>query len=404
MKLVTDLPGSDRYAAEAEELEQKIADTLLTGREERLMRLLFGSGNEDVGPLTEGVDVDTESVLYMLMLSVLGFRTGFRGFPQDMVPRLKGIHRYFQAQNVMGMPWLLSKLGLLRRAGIPVMLLKGIAMRYYYAPEIPRMMNDYDIAVPRERFGEAMKLLRGEDTENKGDVVWAETITAKTAGTKAELDVHRWIFKEMGDTDSGIWDRAVKISLRGADVLVPSAEDMFVHQLNIQARNYFFNELPGNRMKWLFDCRMIAMHEDFGGFGRVSELVREFGTEYTARLMLSFYGRVFGDEAALSAAHDIQKPDYGYVRWLRAGLRQKEEAVRFSEYGYEVTGPIDAKRFFRTLRMSFAEYRTYRVWPRKDRTKKTYLGYMLWQLDIDSVSKFMEKYRNRLPFLGGMKK
>lgn len=83
--------------------------------------------------LTDRYDIDYANMNYSLMLAVLGFRMGWDCFPHEIVPRLKGIHRYCQAKNVMGMPWLLEKIRVLRSSEIPVMLIKGLAMRYHYA-------------------------------------------------------------------------------------------------------------------------------------------------------------------------------------------------------------------------------------------------------------------------------
>ncbi|MBQ1355688.1 MAG: nucleotidyltransferase family protein, partial [Solobacterium sp.] len=181
--------------------ENAFSSRLLNDKERVLMRLLFDRSEhpdkeKTIRDLTENMDIDTENMNYMLMLSILGFQTNWQGFPAAAIPRLKGIHRYCQAHNVMGMPWLLAKIHTLQEAGIPVMLLKGLAMRCCYSRNIPRIMYDYDIAVPRGRFGEAMNLLRTDDTVYKNTTDWSDTIVGKCSGDNVELDVHQWIFKE----------------------------------------------------------------------------------------------------------------------------------------------------------------------------------------------------------------
>ncbi len=182
--------------------ENAFSRRLLNERERLLMRLLFDrlehpEKEKAVRSLTEHIDIDTENMNYMLMLSILGFQTNWYCFPAEAIPRLKGIHRYCQAHNVMGMPWLLGKVHTLQNAGIPVMFLKGLALRCYYNKNVPRMMYDYDIAVPRDRFREAMTLLRSGDTVNKGSEEWSATNVGKCIGINVELDVNKWIFKEM---------------------------------------------------------------------------------------------------------------------------------------------------------------------------------------------------------------
>ena len=232
------------------EFEFQIANQILTSREKLLMHLLFeGRGcsvefPEKLKTLTDHYDIDYANINYSLMLAVLGFWRGWEHFPESVVPRLKGIHRYCQAKNVMGMPWLLEKIRQLTSHGIPVMFIKGLAMRFHYAPNIPRIMNDYDIAVPRDRFAEAMELLHDGKVTDKGTTLWSDTVVGRCSGNAIELDVHQWIFKEQGDTDPGIWNRAIPVRIQDVEVLVPSPEDMLIHQLNTQAYNLFVRELP----------------------------------------------------------------------------------------------------------------------------------------------------------------
>ena len=131
-------------------VEQQLEERLPTAREKRLIDLSFGEEATDqaVRALTDGLDLDTANQNFLLMLSCLGFRNGWQGFPPEMIPRLKGVHRYHQASISVGIPWLVRQIRALTDGGIPVMLLKGVAMRAYYAPERPRIMYDYDLAVP----------------------------------------------------------------------------------------------------------------------------------------------------------------------------------------------------------------------------------------------------------------
>lgn len=88
-----------------EELEAAIADRILTEREGMLIKLLFLKDfctKQDLDSLTKHYDIDAANMNYSLMLAVLGFRTGWRFFPPEVVPRLKGIHRYCQAKKCYG--------------------------------------------------------------------------------------------------------------------------------------------------------------------------------------------------------------------------------------------------------------------------------------------------------------
>ena len=170
----------ERLNALTEDLEKQVAADILTEREKILIRLLFETMKKEgealpdpdrpdmgipdleerIHSMTDHYDLDCPNMNYLLMLSVLGYRVDWKYFPSEIVPRLRGIHRFFQTRNVLGIPWLVERLQRLKEHEIPVMLIKGLALRYYHLPGVPRVMNDFDIAVPEDRFQEAMALLR----------------------------------------------------------------------------------------------------------------------------------------------------------------------------------------------------------------------------------------------------
>lgn len=390
----------------ASELEVSIVKDILRDRERLLMQLFFDDAlseqdlEKNIRILTDHYDIDSSNMNYSLMLAVLGFRIGWMYFPSDVIPRLKGIHRYCQAKNVMGMPWLLEKLKTLRKHGIPVMLIKGLAMRYFYAPNIPRIMNDYDIAVPRNRFREAMLLLHEGNVRNKGSASWSDTIIGKCSGNDIELDVHQWIFKEQGDKNHAIWDRSIPINLQDVDVLVPSPEDMLVHLLDTKARDLFYLELPENRMKWLFDCRMIFTGAEKPDLQKVQSYASELHCEYSSRLMLILYAHCFHDNEAFALAEKIQPDTTQYRHWLRAELDLREEFVRWNAKGFLPYGPLNFNRAYHVLCMDYKEYRVYRCWPRGKGRFNTFIGFMLWKRDIAGLKEIPKRYIPRLSLDG----
>ena len=132
-------------------------------------------------------------------------------------------------------------------------------MRCYYTSGIARIMSDYDIAVPRNRFREAMDLLKGNNNRFKSTTTYSDTVLGSVNGKTVELDVHQWIFKNQGDADNGIWKRAIPIKVLDTTVLVPCPMDMLIHQMHNQCGNIFNMEHPDNHMTWLFDCRHIQL-------------------------------------------------------------------------------------------------------------------------------------------------
>jgi len=393
-----------------EEIEAMITETILTDRERILLPLLFASPEqtateeyrEAITKLTDDINIDKEHMGFLLMLAILGERTDWKAFPKEAIPRLKGIYRYYLVQNLNGMNWLLGKVRILQAAGIPVMFIKGIAMRCYYAPGIARIMSDYDIAVPRERFREAMSLLRDDDTVDIGQTAWSDTIRGSVNGKPVELDVHQWIFKHEGDTDTGIWDRAIPVKVQDTTVLVPCPADMFIHQLHNQSGNYFIEDHSDNRMKWLFDCRHIQLGDlvQYCDYCLDPEELREravsFCATYPSRLMMKLHADCFQDNALSFLAEQIQPATKGYVHWLKYSMEQQDFLKVYNRFHFEHDGPLTLTRCRMSLKKSILDYKLYRSTPLPEAHRKTWISYLLWSRKIDSYAVFKDRYLVRI--------
>ena len=342
----------------AEYVEQQLEKALPTGREKCLIGLSFGGKMTDEAfhTLTGGLDLDTTNQNYLLMLSSLGFAKGWERFPPEMVPRLKGVHRYHQTRISMGIPWLVRQIRVLTDAGIPVMLLKGVAMLAYYAPGRPRIMVDYDFAVPEERFDRAVKLL--EDNGN--------TLGLKTAHSFAlsenrnKIDLHRWIFKTHNEQFSDIWKRAVEFRFHGVDVRVPAPEDMFIHLLHSRSDECFKQENPTRRMQWLYDCR--DLWECSGGFDleRLAVRAQEFHAADRMHLMLKLLMRCFPELIKPEEIEQYFPRTPEYDRLLVNGERLRNTWIKYRGYGYIGESAMTPVYIFRWLRFDTIQYRYYK--------------------------------------------
>lgn len=390
-------------------IENQIAETLLSDRERILLPLLFAAPEKNktreycktIEMLTDYLNIDQEQLSFLLMLAVLGERMNWESFPKEIIPRLKGIYRYYLVQNLAGMSWLLEKIHVLQTAGIQVMFIKGLAMRCCYAPGIARIMSDYDIAVPRNRFHEAMNLLSGNNTCGESQAIWADTITGSVNGKPVHLDVHQWIFKNQGDADNGIWKRAIPVKVQDTTVLVPCPADMFIHQLHNQSGNCFRGEHSGNRMKWLFDCRHIQLGDLVKGGPcpldpeEVRKRAVSFHATFSTRLMLKLYANCYGEEFSC-LAEKIQPMTKDYVHWLETNMEWHNFLKLYNCYGYESYGPVTPDRFRMGLKKSFLDYKVYRSEPSGLAHKKTWLTWLLWAKQIDSYSDLRDKYLVRI--------
>ena len=306
----------------------------LTSRERCLLSLLLGEKlkAKDMDLLMSGADIDRENQNWLLMLSRVGYMQGWDLFPKEIIPRLKGIHRYAQVHNTMRIPWLMDKIRTLRHANIPVMLIKGLALRFYYSVGMPRVMGDYDIAVPEECFEKAMSLLQGLNYN-------ASTNKYSYHGHIVEnnwkLEIHRWIFKHNGERNTDIWERALYFNLYGQDVCVPCPEDMFIHQLDNRSRDMFSAIYDDRRINWLYDCRCILeTFDNVLDMISISQRAKEFDVLYNTRRMMLLFADTFPDiisvkdvEKAIPATHDYEKwfRNYQYFRTLSVRIKTEHQ-------------------------------------------------------------------------------
>lgn len=141
-------------------------------------------------------------------------------------PRIDGLIRYFHFANTKTLAHF-SRIGkALNKAGIPILLFKGAAMRALRS-ELPRPMGDADILIPAERIDEATRIGEGLGYLHTRE----ESKHAVDFHTEAEsaVDVHHSIFDPDRDYTAfhrGLFERAKPATVFGVDVLLPSREDL----------------------------------------------------------------------------------------------------------------------------------------------------------------------------------
>ena len=340
----------------AEYVERQLEKTSsLTTRENCLISLSFGKDvtDEAFHTLTDDLDLDTANQNYLLMLSCLGFAKGWERFPPEMVPRLKGLHRYHQAHISMGIPWLVRQIRRLTDEGIPVMLLKGVAVLAYYAPGRPRIMSDYDLAVPEEQFDRAVKLL----LDSGNTLVHKSAHSTCLKGSRDEIDLHRWIFKMHNERFSDIWEHAEMFHFHGVDVHVPAQEDMLIHLLETQSHNYFLLENSTRRMQWLYDCRDIWAYSGGLDLERLAARAGELHVMIRMRMMLRIFMQCF---PGLIKPEEFERyfprtPEYDKL--LVNGEKSKNAYGRYRSYGYNEQSAMTPVHIWRGLRYEMIHYR-----------------------------------------------
>lgn len=378
----------------AEHVEWELDNISLTAREKCLLTLSFGGEMTDdvFHTLTDGLDLDSENQNYLLMLSSLGFAKGWERFPPEMIPRLKGVHRYHQAHISMGIPWLVRQIRILTDEGIPVMLLKGVAVLTYYAPGRPRIMSDYDFAVPEDRFDRALELLLAN-----GNTVGQTTLhSVAVHGSRDEIDLHRWIFKMHNEQYTDIWERAERFSLYGVEVRVPAQEDMFIHLLDTQSRNHFRTENPTRRLQWFYDCRDLWEYSEKLSLERLASRAEEHHTTSRVRMMLRLFMQCFPEliDPEEFERYFPRTPEYD--RLLVEGEKYKNAFIQYRSYGYSEESAMTPVHILRGLRFEMIRYHCLRPELRLFDPNMNFFRFIKIIYHLDSFSDLAKGYLSRI--------
>ncbi|MCM1134174.1 MAG: nucleotidyltransferase family protein, partial [Clostridium sp.] len=381
-------------------IEEQLNKNILSPREKCLMSLLFSGKltENSAHVLLDNLDLDTANQNYILMLSCLGYTKGWKYFPPEIQPRLKGVHYYHHIHNSMGIPWLLQQLQVLTDNGIPVMLLKGIAMLAYYAPDKPRLMWDYDIAVPNADFERALPLLlTGENT-----LMGEYPHSAAIKGARDEIDLHRWIFKTYGERSTDIWEHAETFCFHGINVRVPAPEDMLIHLLDNQSRNYFqvrnylLPEGAERRMQWLYDCRRVW--EFAGGINLkyLADRAAVFHATERVRMTLKIFMQCFPELIDLQEFERYFPLTASYKRMLVRDANLVSATIRHEKYAYADDGVLTPLRIWRSLRKEIAIYRSFAAEMRWKRPRVTFISHIKKRRNLNNFPDFLKKYLFRI--------
>lgn len=396
--MLTGAMSKNRKKANKEEL---LKEMMLTPGERVLINMLFGGEltEEIMHVLLENFDIDHANQNYILMLSCLGYMKNWKYFPPDIIPRLKGVHRYHQVHNSMGIPWLVQQLRILSDAGIPIMLIKGLAMRTYYAKGTPRLMWDYDIAVPEERYGEALRLLCAGENFLKMEGIHSGAVS----NGKIELDLHRWIFKRNEEENNGLWDRAVHFDFYGMNVCVPAAEDMYLHQLDTQFRNWLQSEAPERRIKWLYDCRCIWEFLENKDLRKLSIRAEKLHITNKTRIMLRFFMYYFPGLIKKKQFDKVFPAATEYKQWLKRCMRYKRVWNHYLQAAsqYRSSKTITPRKSLWLIRMEIECYLFYKPDLKRSDPNITLWKYFKKSRDLNSfrdVVSFLANYVSHIQF------
>ena len=311
------------------EIEIELQKRVLVPREQLLLFLLFKKqvNKVEIENLIQGLNIDVDNRNYLLMLAHFGFNVNWDGFPEKTIPQLKGIYRYYQAQNAMMLQKLFIYVQKLNKANIYPLLIKGDAMRLHFAPGVSRMMSDIDLAFEGEEYARAISILKEMGGEFIGEADYS--ITYKLGQTK--IDLHRFIFKNNHEKGSDIWKQVDPIEVNNCHFKVLSPIDMFIHVLDTQSRCIFVGEMPKRRMKWLYDARMILHMIPNTDWTLIAKRAEELHCSYRVHLMMLLFSAYFPEIISKENVKSLFTVDKGYTTWLINAMNYHEMIVSYEK-------------------------------------------------------------------------
>ncbi|MDR0543693.1 MAG: nucleotidyltransferase family protein [Dysgonamonadaceae bacterium] len=196
-----------------------------------LLRLLFcnSATQDNIDKLLEGYDMDSASLAFNTLLAYLMQEHSDIKFPDELIPRLKGVIRFLQYKNAALLEGFSDAGKRLNAKNIPLLLIKGIAMRFLDISK-PRLMWDVDFVVDEENYDEAIRC-----AEEAGFTIkWRWPHSSDLIKGVAALDIHRLYMHQHGtvaftsNNIRRIFIEARKETFCGVEVLIPRSEDLML--------------------------------------------------------------------------------------------------------------------------------------------------------------------------------
>ena len=310
-----------KFIAFADFFEEKMG---VTNKERLLLQQYISDSPNpaEMEKLFTMVHYEDESFAFNYMLSRFCARHGFQWAPAALHPRIRGCYRQIAVGNISRLNIMFKFASQLALREIPILVIKGGALRLGALSNIPRQMGDVDIVVPKERFEEAKKVALDNgftikiDAIHSVDLLWEE---------RNCLDLHYTFFKHniRKSEVEPIWEQAEKITQNGTELLLPPLEDLFLHILINAFDNIIFNEHHKGSISWAADCfDLIRLHPELS-LKQVLSLSAEYGVEPQLKMIAFLLDRLIPnqfqellqvDESRLD--HRVYSRLYRFERYL----------------------------------------------------------------------------------------
>lgn len=279
-------------------LLDSMCQSLITPEDKMLLDITFSksSSQADLNDFFKKCDIEVMGGNKAIMLSYLMKMRPELEFSRYEQPRLSGLLKYFRFHNLKLIAHY-TKLGkALNAANIPVMILKGGAMKYL-RPELSRVMGDIDILVPFNDLYKTCKIAESIGYEfSKKNIHKAHSVDLHQNNNKEGcIDVHRYICMNTGFEErinKDLFARATKAKVFGVESLVPAFEDMLFLTLVNLAKNLRENTSSAGTLFTLFDCKFLIENKPDFNWNIVIENAKKTKTQPHILFAIKFLNKI----------------------------------------------------------------------------------------------------------------
>jgi hypothetical protein len=203
-------------------------------------------------------DIEREGAHKTMMLSYFMKMHPELSFTEYAKPRLEGLLRYYRFYNMRTLACFPGLGRALNRAGIPILVFKGLAMKLL-RPELSRVMEDIDFIVPEEKYAEAIHIAENAGFEHKLEQDAEHAVDLIHFDKKCLIDIHKCPNLKYGPNISALlFDRARNINAYSVDMLIPCNEDMVFVILTNLLNNLIKKTSIKGVLYGLFDYKYLA--------------------------------------------------------------------------------------------------------------------------------------------------
>ena len=284
---------------------------------------------------------------------------------EPLLPRLKGIYRYWWCSNQQLFYRAAGVVNGLESAGIPTLLLKGAALSpQFYRDTGVRPMGDIDLLVPYPRARAALDRLTGLGWQvtrpRVADLIRYQHCVRLASWTGQALDLHWHVLRECvdRDTDEGFWRRAVPVQVLEVRSLGLGPTDALLHTIVHGMR---WNAEP--TVRWIPDA--MAILKASGGeidWALLRDEARDRQMLLRVHVGLAYLRRAMGGpvpDAALALVREARPTNFERVEYRM--LAFGSDGDRGIRPGHMLLGTIQYLRFVSgmSLRRTLAETPAY---------------------------------------------